>query len=47
MANQATPQIQAEALTIIELEERFELTAAAADTDKCSGNDVEVDVKVK
>ncbi|MBD2754076.1 hypothetical protein [Spirosoma validum] len=25
-------------LTIVELEERFELTAAALDTDRCSGN---------
>ena len=34
-----------QSLTIIELEERFELTAAAVDTDKCSGNDVKVEVK--
>ena len=50
MENQATslsPAADAKALTIIELEERFELTAAAIDTNKCSDNDVSVDVKVK
>ncbi|MBD2754079.1 hypothetical protein [Spirosoma validum] len=30
----------AEALTVVELEERFELTAAALDSARCSGNKV-------
>ncbi|WP_262887456.1 hypothetical protein [Spirosoma terrae] len=30
------------ALSIVELEERFETTAAAADSARCSGNTVEV-----
>jgi hypothetical protein len=46
MLNQTAPEIQAEALTIIELEERFEMTAAAVDTNKCSGNTVTVTAKV-
>jgi len=33
---------QADALTIVELEDRFETTAAAADSGRCSGNTVEV-----
>ena len=36
--------IDEKALTIIELEERFELTAAAQDTDRCSNNHVEATV---
>ena len=34
----------ADALTIVELEARFEMTAAAVDTDKCSDNNVTVKV---
>ncbi|QIP16342.1 hypothetical protein G8759_28740 [Spirosoma aureum] len=35
-------KIFAPALSIVELEERFETTVAAADTDRCSGNTVKV-----
>ena len=31
-----------EALTIVELEDRFETTVAALDADRCSGNTVEL-----
>ena len=33
---------QPEVLTIVELEARFETTAAAADSGRCSGNDIVV-----
>jgi|GEM_PF-1728670 len=36
-----TPTL-APALSIVELEERFETTVAAADSDRCSGNTVKV-----
>ena len=36
-----------QSLTIIELEERFEMTAAAVDTAKCDDNDVKVEVPIK
>jgi hypothetical protein len=39
MNNTTSP---AKSLTIVELEERFETTAAAADAGRCSGNTVEV-----
>ena len=45
MANQTTSLSPADALTIIELEERFEMTAAAVDTAKCEGNTVTVTVQ--
>jgi len=34
--------VSPETLTIVELEERFETTAAAADSGRCSGNSVSV-----
>jgi hypothetical protein len=39
-------QFDAQALTIVELEERFEMTAAAVDTNKCDNNTVKVEVPV-
>jgi hypothetical protein len=47
MENQTTLSIAQDALTIVELEERFELTAAAIDTNKCDDNDVKVEAKVR
>ncbi|MBD2754078.1 hypothetical protein [Spirosoma validum] len=38
IAPEQTPESLVEALTVIELEERFELTAAALDSARCSGN---------
>ena len=38
--------VTANALTIIELEERFEMTAAAVDTNKCDNNTIVVTVPV-
>ena len=46
MANQLTSLNQADALTIVELEERFEMTAAAVDTTKCDNNTVKVEVPI-
>jgi hypothetical protein len=47
MENQTTLSIAQDALTIVELEERFELTAAAIDTNKCDDNDIKVEAKVQ
>ena len=46
MVNQTTSLSPADTLTIIELEERFEMTAAAVDTAKCDNNTVTVKVEV-
>lgn len=35
-------QIQPDAFSIVELEERFETTVAALDSERCSGNKVEI-----